>query len=97
MNLSSYCKVSVYFRALAVDHHYTKTRSLGLVLSECGICVVCLEALDLLEMRLLLYRPHDVDSEGLRKCLGEVVGVPLLADGFVRIGTTIVVLAGLTV
>jgi hypothetical protein len=97
VDLSSYCKVSVNLGALAVDHDYTETRSLGFVLSECGICVIGLEALDLLEMRLLLYRPHDVESEGLRKCLGEVVGVPLLAGGFVRIGTTIVVLVGLRV
>jgi hypothetical protein len=44
-------------------------------------------------MRLLLYRPHDVESEGLRKNLGEVVGVPLLIGGYDRIGTTIIVLA----
>jgi hypothetical protein len=95
MDLCGYCKVSIYFRAFAVDYHYAKTGALRLVLSECSICVICLEVLNLLEMRLLMYRPHDVECEGLRKSLREVVGVPLLAGGFVRIGTTIVVLAGM--
>jgi hypothetical protein len=93
VDLCSNCKVSVYLRALAVDHNYTETRSLRLILSERGICIVCLEILNLLKMRLLLYRPHDVESEGLKKSLGEVVRVPLLIGDYVRIGTTIVVLA----
>jgi hypothetical protein len=94
VNFCSNRKVSVYFRALAVDHNYTKPCPLRLILGECGVCVICLEVLDLLEMPLLLYRPHDVESEGLKKIPGEVVKVPWRAGGFVRIGTTIVVLAG---
>jgi hypothetical protein len=95
VDLCGYCKVSIYFRAFAVDYHYTKTGALGLILRECSICIVCLEVLDLLETRLLLYRPHDVKCEGLRRSRRKVVGVPLLAGGFVRISTTIVVLAGM--
>ena len=63
MNLRGDCKVSVYLWALSVDDYYPKTSSLRLVLSEAGIGIVCLEILDLLEVRALLYRPHDAELE----------------------------------
>ena len=50
MNLGSYCEVAINFRALPVDHHYSQTGPLGLVLCERGIRIVGLEVLNLLEM-----------------------------------------------
>lgn len=58
MNLGSYRKVTVDFGALPIDYDYSQTSPLGLVLCECGIRIVGLEVLDLLEMGFLLYGTH---------------------------------------
>ena len=63
MDFSGYRKVSVYLGTLSVDDYYPKPCSLRLVLSEAGIGVVCLEVLDLLEMRALLHGTHDAALE----------------------------------
>lgn len=55
VDLRGYRKISVHLRTLSIDYHYPKTRPLGFILSESSVGVICLELLQLLEVRLLLY------------------------------------------
>lgn len=69
MNLCGYGKISINLRTLSINHDYPKTRSLRLILSEFGIRVIGLEVLNLLEMRLLLYRTHGAELVSLWESL----------------------------
>lgn len=96
MNLCSYCKVSVNLWALPIDHNHTQPRALRLILSKSGVGIICFELLDLLKMRLELYRPHGADLEKQEWRFSKVVAILMFdawvtdTDRLIRIGTTIV-------
>jgi hypothetical protein len=53
MDFSSHSKVPVEFGTFAINHYYSLTCSLRLILCEFSVRIVGLEILDLLEVRFM--------------------------------------------
>jgi hypothetical protein len=87
MNLRGDSKVAIYLGSFSINYYHPQSCPLGLILCKCGIRIVGLEVLDLLEVGVLLYGTHLVIQnwrlelfKGLLKETQEVVSLAVFDE-----------------